>query len=501
MRNSILVKGMVICALVLSGAAVSKALAAEASTGAKASEEVLLVADKGSGQGSQSGKAQQQSAAQPGQKAPQQTQQSRPKPRNLNLGECMGIALEHNYDIKISRNEQRIAENNVTLAPFLPSVGAGAGQDQSYVDSRVKPFDSSEPTVNTNYTGNVFNAQVVLSWTLFDGMAMFATRDIQKELLKQGELNLKNSMENLVADISQQYFFIITQARRLKAARLYLEISTLRYNQAKEKYIIGSISGLEMKQAKIDFNADSSNLVTQQEVLQNCYIQLFEMMNIPLDSKYSINDTIIPNDKLDLELLIETAKINNTSIQLAQRGENLSSLDLRVARSGRYPTLNFGAGYDFNHNQKDVSPTRYTRLYGPSWGFTVSANLFNGFETRRRIRNAQIVVENSTLELRNTELKVISNISQQYNTYLNNIIMINFEIESAESALANLEAAMEMYRLGTMSGVEFREIQRSYLLAEERRIAAIYQAKSSEITLRYLAGNMLTYRPGSAQTE
>lgn len=413
------------------------------------------------------------------------------KSQELTLQQCLSMALEQNYEVKIARNQQRIAQNNVTLSQFLPTVGVVASQEQDIMDSRTRYMDDGTPDAKGSYTGNVYDAELALSWTLFDGMAMFATRESQQELLRQGELNLKNSMESLVADISQQYYFIITQHRRLKAARLYLEISTLRYNQAKEKYVIGSISGLEMKQAKIDFNADSSNLVTQQEVLRNGYIQLYEMMNIPLQSKYRINDTIIPNDKLELGQLIDAAKVNNTAIQMARRGENLSALDLRIARSGRYPTLSFGAGYSFNHNQKKVAPTRFTRLYGANWGFTLSANIFSGFETRRKVRNAQIEVENSSLELKNTELNVVSNISQQYNTYLNNIIMINFEAESAESALANLEAAMEMYRLGTMSGVEFREIQRSYLEAEERRIAAIYQAKSSEIALRYLAGDML----------
>ena len=70
-------------------------------------------------------------------------------------------------------------------------------------------------------------------------------------------------------------------------------------------------------------------------------------------------------------------------------------------------------------------------------------------------------------------------------------MMIGFEQESADAALANLDAAMEMYRLGTMSGIEYREIQRSYLEPVERKLDAVYQAKISEINLRYLSGGIL----------
>ena len=69
--------------------------------------------------------------------------------------------------------------------------------------------------------------------------------------------------------------------------------------------------------------------------------------------------------------------------------------------------------------------------------------------------------------------------------------MINFEQENSDAAKLNLETAIVKYRLGSISGIEFREIQRSYLNAEIRRLAALYQAKVSEITLLYLSGRLL----------
>ena len=68
--------------------------------------------------------------------------------------------------------------------------------------------------------------------------------------------------------------------------------------------------------------------------------------------------------------------------------------------------------------------------------------------------------------------------------------MIGFEEESREAALLNLEAAREKYRLGSLSGIEFRDIQLSYLNASDRRLNAIYQAKISEITLHLMAGEL-----------
>ena len=43
----------------------------------------------------------------------------------IDLKEVIRIGLENNYDLKISRNEQQISDNNVTPgnAGFLPTIG------------------------------------------------------------------------------------------------------------------------------------------------------------------------------------------------------------------------------------------------------------------------------------------------------------------------------------------------------------------------------------------
>jgi hypothetical protein len=40
----------------------------------------------------------------------------------MNLKECLQIGIENNYDLRISRNEQRVSDNNLSLgnAGFLP---------------------------------------------------------------------------------------------------------------------------------------------------------------------------------------------------------------------------------------------------------------------------------------------------------------------------------------------------------------------------------------------
>ncbi|HPS98143.1 MAG TPA: TolC family protein, partial [Bacteroidales bacterium] len=108
----------------------------------------------------------------------------------------------------------------------------------------------------------------------------------------------------------------------------------------------------------------------------------------------------------------------------------------------------------------------------------------------RRMANAKIEAESSRLAYLDIENEILGELDLLYNTYRNNIIVTNFETQSAEVARASLEIAMERYRLGSLSGLEFREYQRNYLNAINRRLTALYQAKISEIGLRLLSGEL-----------
>ena len=100
-------------------------------------------------------------------------------------------------------------------------------------------------------------------------------------------------------------------------------------------------------------------------------------------------------------------------------------------------------------------------------------------------------VENADLSYQEVEQQLRADLAQLYNTYENNLQIVNFEQESADVAFDNLDAAIEKYKLGTLSGLEFREFQRSYIDAVDREVSAIYQAKISELSLLLISGQIV----------
>ncbi len=406
----------------------------------------------------------------------------------ITLEQCIKRALEANFSVIISDNNLQIAKNNVTLAPFLPSVTLSSKQSANRLEQRNYTNDGVRENSSSNSNSILSSAN--LSWKLFDGLSMFATRDKQKELLAQGEYNFRSVAENMVMQVSAQYYLIISLQNQVNLLNELVAISQIRYNQSLTRFNIGSSSGLEYKQAKIYLNSDSSKLLLQKENLKNAYIEMFRLMNVPLDSESIIKDSIIAEPVLDVQRLITLANENNTTLAALRAGERIAKLDTRITKAARYPSLDLTTGYSYNFNQSQYFPSRYNESNGLNWGLSFSILLFDRNEINRKVKNAKISEENANLSYLKAKQDLESELYQLYNVYINNLRLIGFEDENREAAYLNLDAAMEKYRLGSLSGIEFRDIQLSYLDASDRRLKAIYQAKISEITLHLLAGEL-----------
>jgi len=408
--------------------------------------------------------------------------------RRIDLMECIETALDANFSLRIAHTQVEMAKNNVSLAPFLPTLSATARQSQTLNNNELRYADGSRE--QTEPRTDAYSLGATLSWRLFDGLAMFTSYDRQKELLASGELDFKAKVEDLVSQVSSQYYTIITIQHQVGLLQQLLETSRLRYEQALLKHSIGTISGVESQQARVYFNADSSSLMIRKEDLSNAYITLYKMLNIPLDSKLNVQDTIIPNTDLNYDMLRESALRENTSLQLMRQGRVLAEHDFKLSRAARYPKLDFSTTYNLSQNNTPQSNLTRTDTKGFNWGFTFSVPIFSGFSLQRQVKNARLEVDRVDLQVQQAEQNLLGTLLQSFNTYTNNVQMIDFETVNAEAAYANMDAAVEMYRLGEIAGIEFRDIQISYLNAVDRKLRAIYQAKLSEISLLLLAGSL-----------
>ena len=394
----------------------------------------------------------------------------------MTLSDCVSKAIETNYGLKITQNEQEISKYNVNYSVFLPKLSLdGTSNSKFSKDGSIRHY-SGDWDIFANF-----------SWRLFDGASMFFTYKKSKELLEISELNTLMEVEQLIANVTSAYYNVWVQTKLVEAAENIVQISIERYTAALAKHGIGSLSGLEMRQSKIDLNADSSMLMQQQQLLTNAYIQLNTLMNNDLLQTNYVNDTLVLLPMLNREEINQNAVKNNTTLLIAQKGIKLSELDVKNRLSAFFPTVDFNTIYPFASSNNTFSAWNFTSL---AIGFTVRVPLFSRMENYRQIQTAKLARTNAELSYKELELKILSSLAELYNIYQNNLLLLEFENQNIEIAKESLEAAIDKYRIGSLSGLEFREFQRSYIEVVKRLMNSSYQVKISETGLLLMSGKL-----------
>ena len=105
----------------------------------------------------------------------------------LTYKQAVELLLKNNFDIQIAKNNATIADiqNTYGNSGFLPRVDLNAGS--SMASNKTRQEFANGLNVNQSGVGSQnLNAGAFLTWTIFDGMKMFATKERLNLLEQQG---------------------------------------------------------------------------------------------------------------------------------------------------------------------------------------------------------------------------------------------------------------------------------------------------------------------------
>ncbi|WDO13221.1 TolC family protein [Flavobacterium sp. WW92] len=409
----------------------------------------------------------------------------------LTVEDAVKIALENNYEIKIASNDLKIDQQNVSLANagVLPQLNATVTDNNSILDTKQTQSDGSERELNGARNMNLTYG-VALNWTIFDGLRMFARYDQLKELEKLGDAELKLAIFTKVSDVITTYYDLVQQQQQLKALDTAIVISNLRISTADNRYKIGKASKLEVLNAQVDLNTDTTALLRQKELYANTKIFLNEILARDVKTDFSVVDEVTIDETLLLPELMTLAEKQNPQLQSQIINKRISELQLKQVKANRYPTVNITSGYNFTRTEASLGFTTQSTGQGFTYGINATMNIFNGGLQNRNERVAKIQVENSKIVIEQQLKMLESQLSSAYQTYLTNLQLTKLEAKNEDIAKENLDITLAKFKIGTIAPLEFREAQLNYVNAKVRNSNAQYAAKVSEINLKELAGNL-----------
>jgi len=410
----------------------------------------------------------------------------------LALQQAIELALKNNYDILIEKNNAQIAANNNSLgnAGMLPKIDLQASTNLA--DNATKQEFSSGLVVDkAGVKSTNINAGVFLTWTLFDGMKMFATHKRLQEMEMMGQLSSKIQIENTIVQVITNYYNIVRQTQLIKGLSENMLISEERLKIAQKKFEIGSGSKLEVLQAKVDKNAQASNLFRQKTMLNELKNNLNQLLVRAAETEFDVEAEIPVEFKLKYDDLKNSIQKNNAELKYAQMNIAVTSKLLRESKSQLYPRLNFNANYLFSRSENQAGFALLNQNLGLNLGFTASWTIFNGFTTNNQIKNARLQLENANYEYNTAKVLLDIQLFNLFKKFQDDAKILELEEENTKLAKEAVDIALERFRIGSSNSLELKEIQKSYDDALTRLAEAQYNAKVTETQLMKLNGEIV----------
>lgn len=406
---------------------------------------------------------------------------------------AMQMALENNFGILVSKNDQEQAKNNASIlnSRFLPTVTATTGaniaiddQEATFQDGQTRVIDGAETTR--------YNASVNMNFTLFDGMGRIYNFKRLQEQYELSKLGVRQTIEQTLIQLFSSYYEVARLEEGVRILEQTFENSKQRLERANKRFEFGSSTRLDLLNAKVDLNTDSINLLQQRQSLINAKRNLNVILARELEIDFTVNPVVrFVEDAVLLEKR-EAYTSKNVRLLQVRANEKINTFNLKAQRATLLPSLAINTGYGYSEGV--FPPTGFlasSQVIGLSAGATLNWNLFNQGSQQVGIKNAKIALASTELQEKQIEQEVLRDLLNAEGAYRNAIEVYRLQQENVVTATDNFERSKNQFDLGQITSIELRQAQINLLNAELTGVQAKFTAKLAELEYLNQCGALL----------
>ena len=416
--------------------------------------------------------------------------------KELTISEAIEATLKNNFDIKISKNIEKISKNNTSILNnnYLPLIQIGSELNNITQNIEIETPNGISGTLNDTKTDNN-SAILSFNYNLIDSNGRKYNYQKSKELYSKTKLEVRDIIENTVLQLYSIYFELSRLAEQHKIIIKSLDISKKRLERKLLEFEYGQSNNLEVLNAEVDMNNDSIRLLNTMKKLVNAKSDLNLIMNYQSTDNYLTNTDFKFLSRSELSKLYSNGINNNTTFLIQEKEVVISNINQKITRFSYLPTIGLIGSYGWNESINDNPYAFYNKSIsdGFSAGINLRWDVFRGGKKIIANKNSKLSIENSKILKESTILKLKNDLKNAYDTHFNNLYILAVQKKNVVTNMNNFERNLEKYNIGTISSIEFRRAQLNLLNANLEYNSAKYQTKLSEAFFLKICGEILNY--------
>ena len=412
--------------------------------------------------------------------------------QTLTLDEALSLAITRNYDVRLVRQDSLAARitGSRAITGFLPTASITA----TYADgaNNLTQVLASGQVIERNGAGySNLNALGILSWTVFDGLQMFAAADRLSAAERRGLAIVQSKLQFIIADVITKYSALVATVQFLKQADSAKALATQRYEIERNRVEAGSASGVELRQAEIDkYDAELVVLRNRME-LGNLTSELNTMLGRDPAMQFVVSDSMMMPELPQQTQVQEDIVRTNPDVLAAQHALAEASAHVAEVTATFLPKIAVQGAYQVTRNTSDAGFLLQNRSNGAYVGATLQWNLFNGLSDAYDQQLAKLDEERSRISIDAIRNDLRGQIDRAYRTHAALQEQRRIQTASLVAAERNARVAVEKLRIGSVTPLEVRQSLVSYLQEAEGESRLAHQERLVHVEILRLQGALV----------
>lgn len=415
----------------------------------------------------------------------------------LDLSQAIDLALARNPDIHITQQRIAIAHAQVSesLAAFYPQLKGRVGYE--YSDNPAQVFGmivaqsdfQQEDFANINDPGGRtnFRPEIIANLSLFNGGQDYYRHKVAKLGVEISELESTTLQHDLVQMVTDNFYALAVAKENQSIAQHSKDAVERELKNTEIRYQEGITLKSDVLSLQVRLANTEEWLIKATNAIEMAKTGLRTLLDLDTFSPVeTINQDIeaLPAPPGSIQDALMTASVHRPEIQMAEKLVATRAQQVKIAQGEYLPRL--GAYVSYGANSENGSIT--SNQDNVTTGIALEMDLFSGFGTQQRVKQAESRLKEAQQQARKTRLQINQEVT---NTYL----ALANALQRHKVTTASVTAADEAFRLvtaqfqaGTASVTRYIEAEVARDQANARSISARFDTFRAYAALQRVTG-------------
>ena len=292
--------------------------------------------------------------------------------KSWTLNDCLDYALEHNIQLRQSRNDylSGIEDTKEARAALFPSLTASTSQG-------LTNYPSSNATDRNSYTGTY---GLEAGMTLYNGGKLRTAVKRQQVQNRIDELAVDEAANDIRIAIVRAYMQCLYAAEAVTVNRSTADASKAQRDRAEAMWKAGSISRVDFAQLESQYASDEYQVVVAQSSLDSYRLQLKHLLELDISDEITLAEPSVDEEAILAQLLFISLVENAFKHGVSYEKPSYITIDIHEMedqllcsiKNSSFPKSDSdrsGSGIGLQNLSKRLEmiyPGRYIFEYGPA---------------------------------------------------------------------------------------------------------------------------------------